>query len=155
MAIFYRLRFETPPTWRARSPYLYPPGAGWPSYTPRYWVPFSSPPTTRRATVASTRASVYSVILHSLYPQYVLYYTSAQNAHQQRCSSAAVWIFPPFVAFPSGSQRYRHTGQTPRVSTASRHRSCITDRLFFFGAFSRRSNRVKCVRHSVITTQNI
>jgi hypothetical protein len=23
---------------------------GWPSYTPRYWVPFSSPPTTRRAT---------------------------------------------------------------------------------------------------------
>jgi hypothetical protein len=25
---------ETPPTWRARSPYLYPPGTGWPSYTP-------------------------------------------------------------------------------------------------------------------------
>jgi hypothetical protein len=25
----------------ARSPYLYPPGAGWPSYTPRHWVPFS------------------------------------------------------------------------------------------------------------------
>jgi hypothetical protein len=24
------LRFETPPTWRARSPYLYPPGTGWP-----------------------------------------------------------------------------------------------------------------------------
>jgi hypothetical protein len=27
------------------SPYLYPPGTGWPSYTPRHWVPFSSPPT--------------------------------------------------------------------------------------------------------------
>jgi hypothetical protein len=27
----YCLRFETPPpTWRARSPYLYPPGTGWP-----------------------------------------------------------------------------------------------------------------------------
>jgi hypothetical protein len=50
MTIFYCLKFETPKTWRARSPYLYPPGTGWPSYTPRHWVPFSSPPTTRRAT---------------------------------------------------------------------------------------------------------
>jgi hypothetical protein len=32
MTTFYCLRFETPPTWRARSPYLYPPGTGWPSY---------------------------------------------------------------------------------------------------------------------------
>jgi hypothetical protein len=39
------------PTWRTRSPYLYPPGTGWPSYNPRHWVPFSSPSTTRRATV--------------------------------------------------------------------------------------------------------
>jgi hypothetical protein len=31
-AIFYCL-IETPPTWRARSPYLYLPGTGWPSYT--------------------------------------------------------------------------------------------------------------------------
>jgi hypothetical protein len=57
---FYCLRFETPPTWRARSLSFYPPGTGWPGYTPRHWVPFSSPPTTRRATVevfdpASTR----------------------------------------------------------------------------------------------------
>jgi hypothetical protein len=39
MTIFYSLRFETLPTWRARSPYLlvYPPGTGWPSYTPRHW----------------------------------------------------------------------------------------------------------------------
>jgi hypothetical protein len=40
-----------PQTWRSRSPYLYPPGTGWPGFTPRHWVPFSSPPTTRRATV--------------------------------------------------------------------------------------------------------
>jgi hypothetical protein len=26
-------RFETPPTWRARSLYFYPPGTRWPSYT--------------------------------------------------------------------------------------------------------------------------
>jgi hypothetical protein len=52
MAIFYIFRFETPTTWMARSPYLYPPRTGWPSYIPRHWVPFSSPPMTRRATVA-------------------------------------------------------------------------------------------------------
>jgi hypothetical protein len=51
MTIFYSLRFQTFPTWRARSPYLYPRGTGRPGYTPRHWVPFSSPPTTRRATV--------------------------------------------------------------------------------------------------------
>jgi hypothetical protein len=28
--IFYCLRFETPPTWRVRSPHLYSPGTGWP-----------------------------------------------------------------------------------------------------------------------------
>jgi hypothetical protein len=39
------------PTWRARSPYMYPPWTGCPSYHSRHWVPFSSPPTTRRATV--------------------------------------------------------------------------------------------------------
>jgi hypothetical protein len=57
--------FETPPTWRATSLYLYRPGIGWPEYTPRHWVPFPSPPTTSRATVevfdpASTRASLSS-----------------------------------------------------------------------------------------------
>jgi hypothetical protein len=43
--------FETPPTWKAKAPFLYPPGARWSSYTPRHWDPFSLPPTTRRATV--------------------------------------------------------------------------------------------------------
>jgi hypothetical protein len=51
MTTFYCLRFETPPTWRARSRYLYRPRTVWPGYTPKHWVPFSSPPTTRRATV--------------------------------------------------------------------------------------------------------
>jgi hypothetical protein len=31
---YFTVTFETPPAWRARSPYLYPPGTGWPSYTP-------------------------------------------------------------------------------------------------------------------------
>jgi hypothetical protein len=65
MTTFYCLRFETPPTWRARSAYLYPPGRGSPIYTPSHWVPFSSPPTTRRTTVevfdpASTRDALHS-----------------------------------------------------------------------------------------------
>jgi hypothetical protein len=38
VTMFYCLRFETPPTWRAGSPYLYPPRTGWSSYTPRHWV---------------------------------------------------------------------------------------------------------------------
>jgi hypothetical protein len=42
---------ETSPTWKARFPYLYLLGTGWPRYTPGHWVPFPSPLTTRRATV--------------------------------------------------------------------------------------------------------
>jgi hypothetical protein len=38
MITFYCLRLETPPTWRATSPYLYPSGTGWAGYTPRHWV---------------------------------------------------------------------------------------------------------------------
>jgi hypothetical protein len=68
MTIFYCLRFETPPTWRVSFPYLYPPGTGWPSYGPRHWVPFSSPPTTRRATVVSEllRSSSSRVALYNI-----------------------------------------------------------------------------------------
>jgi hypothetical protein len=51
MTIFCCLRCEARPTWRAMSPYLYPPGKGWPGYTLRPWVPFSSPPVTHMAMV--------------------------------------------------------------------------------------------------------
>jgi hypothetical protein len=52
VTIFYCLRFETPPTWRARSPYLCPPGTGWSGLTPRHWV---TPPS------SCMRSSLYSV----------------------------------------------------------------------------------------------
>jgi hypothetical protein len=39
------------PNLEASSPYLYPPGTGWPSHIPRHWAPFPSPFTTRMATV--------------------------------------------------------------------------------------------------------
>jgi hypothetical protein len=35
MTTFYCLRFETSPTWRTRSPYLYLPGTCWPGFSPR------------------------------------------------------------------------------------------------------------------------
>jgi hypothetical protein len=31
---YFTVSSETPLTWRARFPYLYPPGTGWPNYTP-------------------------------------------------------------------------------------------------------------------------
>jgi hypothetical protein len=34
--MFYCLRFETPPTWRARCPYLYHRGKGWRSWRHRF-----------------------------------------------------------------------------------------------------------------------
>jgi hypothetical protein len=47
--IFYCLRFEALPIWRARFPYLYPQGTGWPRY-PQALGCLSSP-TIRSATV--------------------------------------------------------------------------------------------------------
>jgi hypothetical protein len=60
LTTIFTVSYETPPTWGARSPYLYPPGTRWPRYTPWHLVPFLSPLTTRRAKVevfypASTR----------------------------------------------------------------------------------------------------
>jgi hypothetical protein len=74
---FYCLKFETPPTWRARSPYLYHPGTRWPNYNPRHWVPFTSPPTTHRAMVeisdpASTRKLPWTELNSPSYSDYSL-----------------------------------------------------------------------------------
>jgi hypothetical protein len=45
---YFTISSETPPTWKTRSLYLYPPRTGWPSYTPGHCVPFLSPLATRR-----------------------------------------------------------------------------------------------------------
>jgi hypothetical protein len=47
MIVIYCLRFYTFLTWRTKFPYLDPPGTEWSCYTPRHWVPFSSPRTTQ------------------------------------------------------------------------------------------------------------
>jgi hypothetical protein len=45
----------------ARSPYFYPPGTRWPSYTPRHGVPFPSPFTTPRSTVVVIRTGLHTL----------------------------------------------------------------------------------------------
>jgi hypothetical protein len=46
---YFTVSFQTLSTCRARSPYLYPPERGWPSYSPGHWVPISLPFMTLRA----------------------------------------------------------------------------------------------------------
>jgi hypothetical protein len=40
---YFTVSSKTPPTWRARFPYLYPPRTGRHSYTPGHWITFLSP----------------------------------------------------------------------------------------------------------------
>jgi hypothetical protein len=48
IAIFHSLRFEIPPTWRAKPPYLYPLGTRWPSYSSRRATMKVLEPTSKR-----------------------------------------------------------------------------------------------------------
>jgi hypothetical protein len=86
--IFYCVRFETLPTWRARFPYLYPPGTGWSTYTPRHWFPFPSPPTTRKATVELLESDTFQVKIKvilrlAVYCQSVLLGEKPLETHDQ------------------------------------------------------------------------
>jgi hypothetical protein len=64
-------QIKTPLTWWARSPYLHPQGRGWPSYTPRHWVPFSSPPKLTRTAQKhrSSFAECWLVIAETCLPR--------------------------------------------------------------------------------------
>jgi hypothetical protein len=68
MTTFDSLRFETPQP-GTHAHLLYLPGAGWPSYHPRDWVPFSSPPTTGIATVEIFETA--STLLLTWCPSYI------------------------------------------------------------------------------------
>jgi hypothetical protein len=66
LAMFYCLSFDTPLTWRTRSLYVYPLEIGWPPFTPRHWVPFSSPFKTRRVTLKVFEpASTWAPLAHN------------------------------------------------------------------------------------------
>jgi hypothetical protein len=50
---YFTVSFQNIPTWRSRSPYLYPPGTGWP-IPPGTWFPFCGPLTTLKVKVKVT-----------------------------------------------------------------------------------------------------
>jgi hypothetical protein len=99
--------------------YINPPGTGWPSYTPRYWVSFSSLPTTRRATVevskpASTRGTNHWT-QSSLWPAYNF---SAGTAVSNHTSIAGVdsllWRRACLPSLPSnGSGMFAYLASLP------------------------------------------
>jgi hypothetical protein len=80
------LRFEAPPTWKARSPHLYPQGIGRSSYILRFCDPFSSLLTAHKATI-----QMFDLQPHP--PSYVASTRTAQKkrvAYQSRNSSFMV-----------------------------------------------------------------
>jgi hypothetical protein len=122
--MFYCLRFEIPRTWRARSPYLYPPGTGCPSYTPRHWVHFSLPPTTRRvrwrySTLPPHRVnSLLQTVLHITYNNVNTVYIVIVQKYLYRCMRIRCRGNPSTELLPSESpgivevftSRYLETG---------------------------------------------
>jgi hypothetical protein len=86
MTIFCCLIFDTPPNWRARSQYLYPPGRGQPSYTPRHLVHFRRRAAVEVFDLASTtdqRLNFFLIIYeHSVRTSQETYEVSATKANR-------------------------------------------------------------------------
>jgi hypothetical protein len=110
---------ETPRTWRARSPYLYPPGTGWPGYIPRHWVPFSSPPTTHRATMEvfePLHRSVYQTLRNKPHIRRI-YQTPQQASYAQQEPHQTTYI--PQIPIPPQQPNYTiHTSQAATTCRA-------------------------------------
>jgi hypothetical protein len=70
---------------RARFPYLYTPGTGWPSYIPGHWVPFLSPLTTRGDYGGSILTRLHTGWLLDLLT-YVLILRTEVSVHMAYCS---------------------------------------------------------------------
>jgi hypothetical protein len=94
----YCLRFKTPPAWRARIPFLYPSGTGWPGYNPRHWVLFLSPPTTCRAMVEVLEPPSTWITGHNqlTLPQPELIYDWQFTSHQFILASSLLTIMTSF-----------------------------------------------------------
>jgi hypothetical protein len=84
-----RHRTESP-TWRARSPYLYPPGTGWPSYTPRHWVPFC-----RLLRLTGLRWKYSLTRLHTGFVSHLScpFYIGLSVLRPSKCHRRMVWIW--------------------------------------------------------------
>jgi hypothetical protein len=117
MTTFYCLRFETPPTLRAMSPYLYPPGTGWPGYTPRHWVPFSSPHATCRATVEVFEPSSTPLILAAWESCYI---ASRRPPTENTASSIIVcWFTAAGMCLPHSCVSTSRRGSTENAACNS------------------------------------
>jgi hypothetical protein len=85
-----------PPTWRARFPYIYPPGTERPSYNPRHWVLFTSPHTTHRATVeVFSPAYTQGYLLHEVKVKVTYDWQSVSMSLYQAHSGTCDQIFLP------------------------------------------------------------
>jgi hypothetical protein len=61
---YFIVSYGTPPTWRARFPFLYPPGTGLPSYTPGHWIYLLLDPIVYVSEISKTKNK-----LHGLSPR--------------------------------------------------------------------------------------
>jgi hypothetical protein len=75
-----------------RSPYLYPPGTGWPSYTTSHCFPFPSPFTTRGATVAVIRIRLHTLGANMLSLDAYIHGDRIQNTAPHGASTFCVRI---------------------------------------------------------------
>jgi hypothetical protein len=84
---YFTPQIRDSPNLECQVPVLITPGIGWPSFTPRHWVTFSSLPTTRRATVEVFEPASHCTILTNC-PAYNIWHRS----HIKHRSSVAVSI---------------------------------------------------------------
>jgi hypothetical protein len=118
------LRLDSPPIWRTKSSYLYLPGTGWPGYTLRHWVPFSSSATTRRYSAGSPHGSILTW-LPSLSCLWLLGTDRVENPFSKSISS----ITRRFVAVGTYLQgRCLETGLVYLLISRSSNSNCSSTR---------------------------
>jgi hypothetical protein len=131
--IFYCLRF------RSRSLYLYPPGTGWPGYTPRHWVHTDTDTHTHTHTIQFSRChATFSLVVCALwsnramlvrclgnnvglpYPgfqaiRHNIYQATRHNIQLSTLKKEAPNCFQTFVSHPTFLQRRWKTGDSSEM----------------------------------------
>jgi hypothetical protein len=83
----------------SRLPQTWGPGTRWPSYIPRHWVPFSSPPTTRRATVEVFEPASTGHSRYASQSQSQIYVTTDGQSASLSWLQAPIWVLRPDFYF--------------------------------------------------------
>jgi hypothetical protein len=81
---YFTVSSETPWTWRARFPYLYPPGTGSSSYTPGYWVSGTPSRLLRAKHLGrpNRKHRFYIVVTRRRIVQSITYYSELSRKHK-------------------------------------------------------------------------